>query len=199
MDFLNKLIYWISTGFLVPTVLGLVFLFFRALLLLGSFYGFYVNRLKTRRKAVPLIAGLRQDNVHTLSTDSLPNSSFKQAFDRLIDNESSEVIRDKVLTDYELLTQKELDLARTLSKVGPILGLIGTLIPIQPALVGLSNGDLTSIAKNMQEGFASTIIGLIIGGVGFITLQIKQRWYNEDLADLDFINDLINENSHEKK
>ncbi|MFT3901952.1 MAG: MotA/TolQ/ExbB proton channel family protein [Niabella sp.] len=193
MDFLNKLIYWVSTGFLVPTVLALVFLFFRALLLLGSFYGFYMSRLKTRRRVVPLIAGLQQDNVLTLTTDGLPASSFKEALNRIVGNPSSEVIREKVLTDYELLTQKDLDLARTLSKVGPILGLIGTLIPIQPALVGLSSGDLTSIAKNMQEGFASTIIGLIIGGVGFITLQVKQRWYNEDLADLDFVNELIGE------
>jgi biopolymer transport protein ExbB/TolQ len=193
MDFLNKLIYWISTGFLVPTVLLLVFLFFRALLLIGSFYGFYMNRLKTRRRIVPLITGLNGDNVRELATDGLPASSFKDALDRIVGNAPSEVIREKVLTDYELLTQKELDLARTLSKVGPILGLIGTLIPIQPALVGLSNGDLTSIAKNMQEGFASTIIGLIIGGVGFIILQIKQRWYNEDLADLEFIHELISE------
>lgn len=193
MDFLNKLIYWISTGFLVPTVLLLVFLFFRALLLIGSFYGFYMNRLKTRRRIVPLITGLNGENVRGLATDGLPASSFKEALDRIVENAPSEVIREKVLTDYELLTQKELDLARTLSKVGPILGLIGTLIPIQPALVGLSNGDLTSIAKNMQEGFASTIIGLIIGGVGFIILQIKQRWYNEDLADLEFIHELISE------
>ncbi|MBD1421390.1 MotA/TolQ/ExbB proton channel family protein [Sphingobacterium chuzhouense] len=193
MDFLNKLIYWISTGFLVPTVLLLVFLFFRALLLIGSFYGFYMNRLKTRRRIVPLITGLNGDNVRELATDGLPASSFKEALYRIVENAPSEVIREKVLTDYELLTQKELDLARTLSKVGPILGLIGTLIPIQPALVGLSNGDLTSIAKNMQEGFASTIIGLIIGGVGFIILQIKQRWYNEDLADLEFIHELISE------
>ncbi len=193
MDFLNKLIYWISTGFLVPTVLALVFLFFRALLLLGSFYGFYMNRLKTRRQVVPLVNGLHQDTVLELNTGGIPSSPFKEALDRIISHASSEVIREKVLTDYELLTQKELDLARTLSKVGPILGLIGTLIPIQPALVGLSNGDLTSIAKNMQEGFASTIIGLIIGGVGFITLQVKQRWYNEDLADLEFIHELISE------
>ncbi|HLT88265.1 MAG TPA: MotA/TolQ/ExbB proton channel family protein [Sphingobacterium sp.] len=152
-----------------------------------------MNRLKTRRRIVPLITGLNGDNVRELATDGLPASSFKDALDRIVGNAPSEVIREKVLTDYELLTQKELDLARTLSKVGPILGLIGTLIPIQPALVGLSNGDLTSIAKNMQEGFASTIIGLIIGGVGFIILQIKQRWYNEDLADLEFIHELISE------
>lgn len=118
--------------------------------------------------------------------------------ERIISHASSEVIREKVLTDYELLTQKELDLARTLSKAGLILGLIGTLIPIQPALAGLSNGDLTSIAKNMQEGFASTIIGLIIGGVGFITLQLKQRWYNKDLADLEFIQELISESNEQK-
>ena len=41
-----------------------------------------------------------------------------------------------------------------LTKFGPILGLMGTLIPMGPALMGLSTGDIGSMAYNMQVAFA---------------------------------------------
>lgn len=194
MEILNKIIYWISTGLLVPTVLALIFLFVRGMLLLGGFYGFYVGRLKNNKRLSPVLQDLTPTGLqHLEESNTRRNSLYTVSLDRLLTYEDSKVHREKILTDFELASEKDLDLSRTLSKVGPILGLMGTLIPIQPALVGLTNGDLTSIAQNMQEGFASTIIGLVIGGIGFLTLQVKQRWHNEDLANLEFINEIINE------
>ena len=46
-----------------------------------------------------------------------------------------------------------------------------------PALVGLAQGDMSSMAYNMQVAFATTVVGLVIAAVGIITLQVKQRWY----------------------
>jgi len=194
MEILNKIIYWISTGLLVPTVLTLIFLFIRGVLLLGGFYGFYVGRLKNNKRLSPVLRDLTPGGLRQLEeSNTHRNSLYTASLDRLLTYEESKVHREKVLSDFELASEKDLDLSRTLSKVGPILGLMGTLIPIQPALVGLTNGDLSSIAQNMQEGFASTIIGLVIGGIGFLTLQIKQRWHNEDLANLEFVNEIIDE------
>ena len=39
-----------------------------------------------------------------------------------------------------------------------MLGLMGTLIPMGPALVGLSTGDIASMAYNMQVAFATTAV-----------------------------------------
>ena len=80
-----------------------------------------------------------------------------------------------------------LNIAKNLTKFGPILGLMGTLIPMGPALVGLSTGDVASMAYNMQVAFATTVIGLFSGGIGYILLQVKQRWIDRDLLNLDFL------------
>ena len=53
--------------------------------------------------------------------------------------------------------------------MGPVLGLMGTLIPMGPALVGLSSGDIASMAYNMQVAFATTVVGLVIGAIGTLT------------------------------
>ena len=43
------------------------------------------------------------------------------------------------------------------------------------------------MASNMQVAFATTVVGLIIGAVGFITLQIKQRWVADDMNILEYV------------
>ena len=73
------------------------------------------------------------------------------------------------------------------------LGLMGTLIPMGPALIGLSTGDIASMAYNMQVAFATTVVGLFSSAIGFITQQVKQRWYLQDMTNLEFIAGLITE------
>jgi biopolymer transport protein ExbB/TolQ len=75
--------------------------------------------------------------------------------------------------------------------MGPMLGLMGTLIPMGPALVGLSTGDIASMAYNMQVAFATTVVGLFSAAIGFITGQVKTRWYRHDSVNLQFLADLL--------
>ena len=49
------------------------------------------------------------------------------------------------------------------------------------------------MAYNMQEAFATTVVGLFSAAIGFITSQVKQRWYLKDLTDLEYIAELLNE------
>ena len=58
---------------------------------------------------------------------------------------------------------------------------------------GLSTGDISSMAYNMQVAFATTVLGLFSGAVGFILLQVKQRWFTSDLVYLDFLSELSRE------
>ncbi len=72
-----------------------------------------------------------------------------------------------------------------------MLGLMGTLIPMGPALVGLASGDIATMAQNMQVAFATTVVGIFVGGIGYVTQLVKQRWFVEDLNNLEFISKLI--------
>ena len=99
----------------------------------------------------------------------------------------------KLLADYEIAADKDLAISKTLTKIGPMLGLMGTLIPMGPALVGLSTGDIASMAYNMQVAFATTVVGLFCAAIGFITQQVKQRWYLQDMTNLEFLVELLNQ------
>jgi biopolymer transport protein ExbB/TolQ len=75
--------------------------------------------------------------------------------------------------------------------MGPILGLMGTLIPMGPALVGLASGDIASMAYNMQVAFATTVVGLVTSAIGFVTQQARERWYVRDLSILEYVAALV--------
>ena len=86
---------------------------------------------------------------------------------------------------------KALEPLRIGVRAGPILGLMGTLIPMGPALIGLSQGDIKSMADNLVIAFATTVIGLVVGGICYGTMVIRSRWYRQDLSDLEYSIELI--------
>lgn len=87
----------------------------------------------------------------------------------------------------ELVQAAEADAVRTLNrvrfavKVGPSLGLMGTLIPMSAALTGLAQGDLPSLAGNMVIAFSATVIGIAVGVVAYGLSLIQDAWIRKDL------------------
>jgi biopolymer transport protein ExbB/TolQ len=93
----------------------------------------------------------------------------------------------KLLETQEHEATKALEKNRVLIRVGPVLGLMGTLIPLGPALVALSSGDINELSSNLIVAFSSTVIGLLIGAVSLIINTASRRWYRQDLSDMTYI------------
>lgn len=68
-----------------------------------------------------------------------------------------------------------------LMRVSPMLGLMGTLIPLGPGLAGLGQGDLSTLTKAVTVAFDTTVMGLLGGIVGFVLGRLRRRWYDEVL------------------
>ena len=194
MNYISDILYWISTGLLVPVIVLLIFFFGRALLLIGSFFGQYLAIRRTESLMAKELYGLNKENVSALS-ERLPkkNPSLVVTYMNRLLVADSAAMRQRLLSDFEIAADKDLSTSKTVSKMGPMLGLMGTLIPMGPALVGLSTGDIASMAYNMQVAFATTVVGLFAAAIGFITQQVKQRWYLQDMTNLEFVAELLNE------
>ena len=193
MNFISDILYWISTGLLVPVIVLLIILFCRAILLAGSFYGQYLSIRKTETRNE--LSKLTPDTVEELSS-KLPENSRSLVITymrQVLDTRDTPAQVQRLLANFEIAADKDLAISKTLTKLGPILGLMGTLIPMGPALAGLASGDIASMAYNMQIAFATTVVGLVAGAVGFLTQQVKQRWYLQDMTNLEFISELLND------
>ncbi len=195
MKIILDVLYWISTGLLVPVIVLLIFFFIRALILIGTFFGQYLDMRRTNTALRKAISELKPGNVTELET-FLPqksNTLLSVYVKRLLDAKDDPVLVEKIIDEYEIASERDMELPKTLTKMGPMLGLMGTLIPMGPALVGLANGDIASMAYNMQVAFATTVVGLFCSAVGFVTRQVKQRWYRNDMNDMEFVAGRINQ------
>lgn len=94
----------------------------------------------------------------------------------------------RAIVEYDLHVEKRLNRVRLLVRAGPALGLMGTLIPLAPALSALGRGDATKLADELQTAFAITVLGVAIGLVAFVIALARERAYSQDLADIEHLN-----------
>jgi len=195
MDQITNILYWLSTGLLVPVTIFLLFFFIKSLIMIGGFYGLYINRNKVNTKINKEIE--KNVSVSELlkfaSNLNEKNNKLISFLKRIENSPNNTPTLDKILGDYEIIVDKDLGKSKLLTKIGPMLGLMGTLIPMGPALVGLATGDVASMASNMQVAFATTVVGIIIGAIGFISLQVRQRWTADDMNILEYVVESIKE------
>jgi len=196
METINNILYLISTGLLIPVILILIFFFIKALMLIGQFYGIYINRKRFTQNFNSLIsdAAIKDFDELNLLNFTSKNNLCSKYLDKLLKVIWQKTHSEKVLGDMETNIQKELEKTKIIMRIGPMLGLMGTLIPMGPALVGLAAGDMDMMARNMQIAFSTTVVGVFIGAVGFVIGEIKKRWFIEDLKNLTYLSDLAREN-----
>jgi biopolymer transport protein ExbB/TolQ len=97
----------------------------------------------------------------------------------------------KLLTETEMLATKRVDRTRVWIRLGPIIGLITTLIPISPALVALAKGDLQVLSANLVIAFSTTVIALFVSGMAFVVSMFRERFYLEDIGDIEYALELL--------
>jgi len=93
----------------------------------------------------------------------------------------------KALADFDYASLRRLERTRLLVRAGPALGLMGTLIPLAPALAGLADGDVAQLSRNLRVAFSVTVLGLVVGAVAFAISLVRDRLYGQDLSDLEFV------------
>ena len=193
MNVISNILYWISTGLLVPVIVLLIFFFVRALIMVGAYFGQWNRSRKGAANLERAVSALDKGNAaEALATIPQKPLTLSEAYGRrLFEAAGDEPRLNLLLNDYELAVEKETATSKTLTKMGPILGLMGTLIPMGPALAGLASGDIASMAYNMQIAFATTVVGLTISAIGFLTQQGKERQAASDLSRLEYIADTL--------
>jgi biopolymer transport protein ExbB/TolQ len=100
---------------------------------------------------------------------------------------------NKALADFDFDAQRRLARTRMLVRAGPALGLMGTLIPLSPALTGLANGNTAALSQNLRVAFSVTVVGLLIGAVAFGLSLSRDRLYGQDLSDLEYVAAIVSD------
>lgn len=113
--------------------------------------------------------------------------SMADTLDAFVDAGADENLVAKHLADFDFGRQRRLGRTRLLVRAGPALGLMGTLIPLSPALEGLADGNVEALTENLRVAFSITVLGLLVGAIAFALSLGRDRIYGQDYSDLEYV------------
>ncbi|MEO0410541.1 MAG: MotA/TolQ/ExbB proton channel family protein [Pseudomonadota bacterium] len=85
----------------------------------------------------------------------------------------------------DALARQRIRRADLLARVGPTLGLMGTLIPLGPGIAALGRGDFLTLSQAVATAFDTTVFGLMIGLTGFLIGRFRRYAYEAALQKLE--------------
>ncbi|MBQ7929099.1 MAG: MotA/TolQ/ExbB proton channel family protein [Methanobrevibacter sp.] len=194
---LTSLIHILSESLLTPVVILLVISIVIVILALGGMINEFISRK-------PISSGNLEDLIRRVSFSSdvsqLKNEiNDSDLFDyqkeillRIADNydigsDARKALASELISAHETKLIKKTNKTDILVRVGPILGLLGTLIPLGPGLAALGTGDISTLAQSLTIAFDTTVTGLTVGAVAYIVSKYKKQWYESELIDVETV------------
>ncbi|MBO5151180.1 MAG: MotA/TolQ/ExbB proton channel family protein [Methanobrevibacter sp.] len=191
----------ISQSLTIPVLVILLVIVIFSIIILGGAISEYTSRKKV---SVRTIRDLIYDINSAASVDALksviegaeiPKSQKKVlleiASSSSLDKNSREALARKLVEYEEEKIDKTLQKTDIITRVGPTLGLMGTLIPMGPGLAALGAGDVTTLADSLTLAFNTTIVGIGSGALCYVIGKIRSGWYDRYLSDLDALSDAV--------
>jgi biopolymer transport protein ExbB/TolQ len=194
LETVSRILFFISSCALVPVILALISLAGWMLLVLGGLCREAWTRLALKRGL-----GDRLNRLHGPD----PRAAAQQVVDRAASLAASgfvarylracwirpacDLVASNTVDEIELEMTRLVAGLSTIARLGPMLGLAGTLIPLGPGLVSLSRGDVAGLAGQLVVAFSTTIVGLLIGTAAFSCAHVRRGWYARDLATIVFL------------
>lgn len=194
-EILSNILHLISSTLLIPVIVALLCFIIYAILCLGGFITEKFSRnTPTISETEQLIRNISQstspEKIHQHIAESILSENFKKVLKTITNNhdigpEAREALADKLIEEEELKYTKKTTKTDILLKLGPTLGLMGTLIPLGPGLGALGTGDITTLSQALLIAFDTTVTGLTAATIGYLISRYRKQWYNDDLSLLD--------------
>lgn len=200
---LQTILYSISSVLIYPVIILLICLLVMLIITMGRFFGEYIERRRylAKHNVKELIENINNGKIHEIIErvdeygSRLPYNARNYFMDMVQELKKSGNDKDMrveyLLQSREQQLTKKLDRLRLLIRVGPSLGLMGTIIPMGSALAALSQGNVEMMSNNMIIAFSTTVVGLLIGIGAYFTSMLQNRWLNEDIKNIEYLTEGI--------
>lgn len=197
---LKSLIYIISSSLLYPVLFLLVLLTGWILLSSGSFFAEWLERLRLTKyppEELPRLIG--EEDYKKLFSHRV--NSYLEKLKSLLNygSKPAEVEVENLLQEKSINIWRSLDRTKMVIRIGPSLGLIGTLIPMGTGLAALGQGDMTKLSSDLVIAFTTTVVGMAVGIVAYFFYTIKGRWVEEDIKNMELATEILAGNILEEK
>lgn len=109
---------------------------------------------------------------------TLPDCERESLAVRLVEHEQEVYDRRTKVTDI-------------IARIGPMIGLLGTLIPLGPGILALGQGDTYTLSASLLTAFDTTVAGLVCACVALIISTVRKGWYRKYMSVLDMLAECV--------
>lgn len=191
---LRETMHTVSYSLLAPTIIILLLLVAFMVIELGSLLVEILTERRTKKTNLPELLEVFQGKDVWGITIEIENSSLfrrhKAALQELLKHRelpaaSLQALARRLLSKEELHYFKITNRTDVVARLGPMLGLMATLIPLGPGLIALGQGDTKTLADCLLTAFDATVTGLAAAAVAFAISRLRKRWYEDYLSSLE--------------
>ena len=148
----------------------------------------FTERLQFKVSLPRLVDDLRHnpDTAGVIENSELLRRQKNSLLELLAHPDIDEASRESLAVNLVAQEQAHFDIrvkvTDTIAKVAPMLGLMGTLIPLGPGLIAIGEGNTEVLAQSLLIAFDTTILGLIVAAVALVVSVIRKTWYAKYMA-----------------
>lgn len=207
---LNETLHTAAQAMRTPVVVVLLLLMVITAACVGSILVELFSEHRRLRRRLPLALQRMKEELETDEIDIVRESGLlRRQRDGLLEvigekpkgEEAAATAAQLFLTSEQIHYQKTATVTDVIVKLGPVFGLLGTLIPLGPGITALAQGDVTTLSDSMLLAFDTTIAGVLAAGVCFLISAIRKQWYQDYFFQIESLLDAIMDRSEggEKK
>jgi biopolymer transport protein ExbB/TolQ len=182
-----------------PIVIILLILIAITIILLGSIIGEWITSRRYLKVKMPeMVNKIRSCDcslVEVVETSGLLKHQRKLLAELAGQTELSDVMREalavRLLAENQSKYDTVLAISNLIARIGPMLGLLGTLIPLGPGLIALGQGDTYTLSVSLLTAFDTTIAGLLCAAVALVISAIRKKWYKNYMSIMETIMECI--------
>ena len=200
-SFLTSALDVISQSLQIPVIVFLLLFAVISVIILGGLISEYTSRkkvsMKTMRELIYSISesGTVEEMKEVIASAKIPKSQ-RSVLDKIassssLTKDSRVALARKFIENEEDRTAKSLEKTDIITRIGPTLGLMGTLIPMGPGLAALGTGDVNTLSQAIIVAFDTTVVGIGAGAIAYFVSKVRSRWYEEYLSNLDALADVV--------
>ncbi|MDD4378174.1 MAG: MotA/TolQ/ExbB proton channel family protein [Eubacteriales bacterium] len=197
---LSTVMHTIGQTVMIPCLIILILLIIVALWQVGDILVETITERKKMKEDVPQllkdIHNSSNDEIRVIIEKSMLLTRQKIAIYELIDSSdmsrpSLEALAERLLATEQEKYEKAVEITDLVAKLGPMFGLLGTLIPLGPGIIALGQGDTKTLSESIGVAFDTTIAGMLAASIALVISSIRKRWYNGYMVSLESIMECI--------
>lgn len=197
---LSDLLHEAGQLILLPCMIVLCLFIAASIWQVGTVFMEYIMQHRKIKENISLLLeklyGKNDKEIEGLIEEANILSSHKKSISMVVNSkaitkEGKEILARTVLQKEESILEKNVRITDYIAKLGPMFGLLGTLIPLGPGIVALGYGDTELLSQSMAIAFDTTIAGVICAAVCYVISKIRKTWYEGYMNDLEAILETI--------